>query len=257
MIRYLYPQLWNGCVGAWAPGLGATGYTLRDRSGYNNHGTLNNMDAGTDWVSSPGGGGGVSLDLDGTNDFVLFPNAPVLQIISTITISFWANIRNNGAVSTLVSKSSIGTDGEFEVFADFRSGANTLSWRPGIASNLAGFFSGFTGIWTHYAFTCNGSGSGSTVTCHRNGRSAGTITTNAARAASVNLLGVGARSGGANFASMQLDDLRVYNREIKPSEVQLLASRRGISYETIPALNYRVAASTGNRRRRLICGANC
>lgn len=38
----LYPELWRGCVGAWAPCLGPTGLTLRDWSGFGNHGTLVN-----------------------------------------------------------------------------------------------------------------------------------------------------------------------------------------------------------------------
>jgi len=46
----LFPELWDGCVGAWNPGLGPSGLTLRDWSPYKNHGTLTNMDAGTDWV---------------------------------------------------------------------------------------------------------------------------------------------------------------------------------------------------------------
>lgn len=38
----LYPELWKGCVGAWNPGLGVTGLTLRDQSGFGRHGTLTN-----------------------------------------------------------------------------------------------------------------------------------------------------------------------------------------------------------------------
>ena len=35
-----YPGLWKGLVGLWIPGLGPTGSTLRDVSGYGNHGTI-------------------------------------------------------------------------------------------------------------------------------------------------------------------------------------------------------------------------
>jgi hypothetical protein len=47
----IWPELWRGCVGAWNPGLGPTGLRLYDWSPYRNHGTLTNMDAGTDWDS--------------------------------------------------------------------------------------------------------------------------------------------------------------------------------------------------------------
>jgi hypothetical protein len=45
----------TGLVGAWCPSLGPSGYTLLDRSGQGNHGTLTNMDAASDWVGTPGG----------------------------------------------------------------------------------------------------------------------------------------------------------------------------------------------------------
>ena len=57
----------DGLIGCWSPSLGASGYRLQDRTRYGNHGTLTNMDAGTDWVASPVG---VSLDFDGVNDGV-------------------------------------------------------------------------------------------------------------------------------------------------------------------------------------------
>ena len=57
----------TGLVGAWCPSLGPSGYTLLDRSGRGNHGTLTNMDAGSDWLGMPGGW---ALDFDGTNDSV-------------------------------------------------------------------------------------------------------------------------------------------------------------------------------------------
>jgi hypothetical protein len=42
----------DGLVGYWSPWLGSSGYRLLDRTRYANHGTLTNMDAGTDWVGA-------------------------------------------------------------------------------------------------------------------------------------------------------------------------------------------------------------
>lgn len=61
------PKLWDGLVGAWMPSLGVTGETLRDVSGNGNHGTLTNMDAASDWVTTSKG---LALDFDGVNDSV-------------------------------------------------------------------------------------------------------------------------------------------------------------------------------------------
>ncbi len=43
-----YPGLWKGLVGAWVPALGVTGFTLRDVSGFNNHGTIDPV--ASSWV---------------------------------------------------------------------------------------------------------------------------------------------------------------------------------------------------------------
>jgi hypothetical protein len=250
-----YASLRQGLVGAWCPSLGASGFRLIDRSGYNNHGTLTNMDPGTDWVGS---GGKLALDFDGVDDNVQIANAPSLQVTGPITILFWANITNNGGVSTLISK-SLGSDGEFEIFADFRSGATTLAWRPGVSTNLTSFFSSFTGTWTLFSFTCDGSASGSTVTCYRNGVSAGTITTNIVRAVSSYSLAFGTRPNGINPANVRMDDVRIYNRTLTPSEINLLyTGGRGVGLLPERIKHRRkTTAATSNRRRRLICGANC
>jgi hypothetical protein len=54
------------------PSLGATGGTLRDVSGNDNHGTLTGMDAASDWVATSKG---VALDFDGFNDYIRCSNA--------------------------------------------------------------------------------------------------------------------------------------------------------------------------------------
>lgn len=46
------PGLWDGLIGSWAPTLGVTGLTLKDQSGFGNHGTLTN---GPTWVTGPDG----------------------------------------------------------------------------------------------------------------------------------------------------------------------------------------------------------
>ncbi len=46
------PGLWKGVQGLWTSSLGPTGLTLRDQSGFGNHGQLQNMDPATDYVPS-------------------------------------------------------------------------------------------------------------------------------------------------------------------------------------------------------------
>jgi len=58
------PHLWRGLIGLWAPFLGATGNTLRDWSGNNNHGTI----LGATW--GPGENGAALSFLEADNDIV-------------------------------------------------------------------------------------------------------------------------------------------------------------------------------------------
>lgn len=76
------PGLWKDCVGLWAPSLGATGLTLRDWSGFQNHGTLTN---GPTWGVF---GGRRALGFDEVNDHVLIPDAPQLDMADA-SWSFW------------------------------------------------------------------------------------------------------------------------------------------------------------------------
>mgnify|MGYP003394682368 FL=1 len=90
MRRQLHQSLRDGLVGAWSPAaqgrsIGATGYTVPDLSGLGNHGTLTNMDAATDWVTT---GGYPSLDFDGVNDHVPCGNVRV-PFLGTYSISIW------------------------------------------------------------------------------------------------------------------------------------------------------------------------
>lgn len=82
----------QGLVGAWCPSLGPSGYTLLDRSGRGNHGALTNMDAGSDWLGSPGGW---VLDFDGSNDFVNIPRPRQITAtgVTQYTVSYWVKLR--------------------------------------------------------------------------------------------------------------------------------------------------------------------
>ena len=86
-------NLLTGLVGAWCPSLGPSGYALLDRSGRGNHGTLTNMDAGSDWVGTPGGW---ALDYDGTNDYV---NCGTSRQLQPAECSYFAWIKPNATQS--------------------------------------------------------------------------------------------------------------------------------------------------------------
>lgn len=82
-----YPELWDGLIGLWAPFLGPTGEMLFDWSGYQNDGTLTNMDPATDWVGSSRGW---ALDFNGGSEWAQIPWYPDPR--SPITVAVHAKL---------------------------------------------------------------------------------------------------------------------------------------------------------------------
>lgn len=109
------PNLWRGLIGAWVPTLGPMGTTLRDVSGFGNHGTLTNMDPPNDWVI---GGNpkvpGYVLDFDGGDDDAVDLGTSLRGTELVWSISVWFMLR------TLPSDENdhriISTDGDEELF---------------------------------------------------------------------------------------------------------------------------------------------
>ena len=87
-IEYIYP-LAKGHVGYWLLNEGG-GDKVYDLSGYNNHGTLNNM-AFPSTVTSGWNPciDGIGLKFDGIDDYIDCGNDPSLDITDAITIEAW------------------------------------------------------------------------------------------------------------------------------------------------------------------------
>ena len=214
-------------MGAWAPSLGATGLTLRDESVYGNHGTLTNMDAASDWVVSGGKG---ALDFDGTDDRV----TTTLKIGSWNAISYviWVRPRITGQFQALVTNWN--SDGEvFELFISNASDFVGSSFPFGVS------FAATDNIWQHVALT-----RGSDTRLYVNGILQGTIA-NQSPISSIQNLTFGDRpTGGSYPLNGQMDDIRVYDRVLTPSEIRTLATRRGIAYESRRRLAVRSGAAS-------------
>jgi len=204
-----YASLRQGLVGAWCPSLGASGFRLIDRSGYGNHGTLTNMDPGTDWVTSGGKG---ALDFDGVNDQVNLGSSVVLDTRS-FTISFWA-AQTGGAAATM----PIGNRNTTNSYVWFRS-ANYLRMAFPVGTVEFTSVTSFVG-WSHYVLTGITSSSGlSSIGLSVNSIPQSPINVSDSTF-TVNTLGAG--YSGAFWFLGQIDDARIYNRAITATEIQLL-----------------------------------
>jgi hypothetical protein len=248
----LYPELWRGCVGAWNPGLGPTGLTLRDWSGYGNHGTLTNMDAGTDWVASQGK---YALNFDAVDDGVALQNVTITA--APFTICAWFRVADVTAYRTIFSLNAIGADSNYyalqsrgDVSGDpleflVRSSLGPVAVRTSTSV--------VAGVWQ---FACAVEASPTDHRVYLNGAGVGSSTT-ARTPTGLDTATIGLYRGSVPDGAFNgdIDDVRVFNRALSVSEIRLLATRRGIAYEMAPRRRSSSAVQF-NRRRRLLIGAS-
>lgn len=210
-INWSHP-LNRGLVGWWlALPNWNRGYTWRDLCG-RSHGTLTNMDAGTDWVTSTRGFGAV--DFDGTNDRVA---TTLGYAVSPLSATAWIYPRTFGGVSKgrifdanqgiwFIDNSGDGGLA-FNTMMYVANGANTGTFSPAniITAN----------VWQHVALTYDGT----TAQHYVNGINVGSQSPPAGSAATG--LNIGGRSidNNRNFDGM-IDDVRIFDYVMSPETVQ-------------------------------------
>ena len=210
-----YPNLWQGCVGAWCPSLGASGYRLIDRSGYNNHGTLTNMDPGTDWVPS---GGKLALDFDGTDDYVS-ASFPAIELSTQDgSISAWV-ITPSTTSGVLVS---IGNASNFNPFLTIEGSSPGVGTRNDLGGDLFSVTGGtFTSEWRLLTVVSTPT----RTTLYQNGVVVNSVTQTSTNTRTYNRFSFAVRNrigSLSGFGACLVDDARVYNRALTPSEIRLL-----------------------------------
>ena len=248
----LYPELWRGCVGAWNPGLGPTGLTLRDWSGFGNHCTLTNMDPGTDWVTSQGR---YALDFDGVND-----RASTIdwksQPLGNVNVSFGARVIFNSAASGLRIFAGFGTDaiGGRQGYYLYRTstGFPICEFGSGMGAATG---SSVLAIGQEYHFC--GTYDGATNRLYVDGVQVASAAFSTANLTGSNFF-IGCinafGTGPSYFENCKIQEASVWARTLSPNEIRILASRRGIAYELAPRRRSSSAVQF-NRRRRLLVGA--
>ncbi len=246
-----YTSLKQGLVGAWCPSLGPTGYTLLDRSGYGNHGTLTDMDAGSDWVGTQYGWG---LDFDGVNNRVIVPANDNLAPTNASYCAWIQSDSLSGTDKAFFSQSnSAGT-----IARAFRRNTDKVQFTLASASGVFRVWrsvSAITTSWTSVVLTQIGT---ATPRMYINGvessvsliASAGSIAVPSAQTLAIGYDG-GFSSTIYNFDG-RIDDCRLYSRVLSDAEIRLLANEPGIGLRNEDTTVF--FGSATNRRRRLLTG---
>ena len=136
----------DGLVGYWSAWLGSSGYRLLDRA-RSNHGTLTNMDAGTDWVGATvQGRSGFALDFDGSNDYVSFGNPSVVTSGMPLFVSAWFRTSVNANQSILAK--SVAAAAAHRFWFTTETGSVTVNGTSGASGVAATFSTNYTdGNW--------------------------------------------------------------------------------------------------------------
>lgn len=244
-----YSTLRLGLVGAWCPSLGATGYTLLDRSGRNQHGTLTNMGGQSNWVATQGS---VALAFDATNDFAsIDASVQYLTAGQPFSLSWWewpTGTGTSGFSSRLQLRSTAASFRVIRVNNDTNWNYMILGQSDNVGSMVRASGATPTGSalrkWTHFAVVGTAGPASKTPSdyvVYENGRSVAVAQAAFPLSESAQVNQIGCDSVG-RVADARMDDVRVYDRALTRSEVALLASQRGIGL--VPTRHRRARATT-------------
>jgi len=260
----LYPELWRGCVGAWNPGLGPTGLTLRDWSAYGNHGTLTSATAAATWQADQGK---YSARIDASYFDIIagLDKFAFIQNTLRFTISYWQRIDSLSARTGAIGTAAASAEKGFFIINEFGAGNGTnaayISVQYGTTGQQSvGMRSADSTLklgWQHIAITCNGSNAETQF--YIDGKQTAKVTVGGtgvlATGNSNRNLNIGRINHSASFLPYAgyLDDVRIYDRALP--DPRILSIRRGIAYEMAPRRRSSSAVQF-NRRRRLLIGAS-
>lgn len=250
----LYPELWRGCVGAWAPCLGPTGLTLRDCSGFGNHGTLTNGP-----IFRPTSGL-QSLAFDGSNDMSVCGYSSTHNTVGGAgwMISAWTHTTSNPAVGTIICRGDLANIPQQRDFFLFSTSGN---WS--IQNATGGNFpivssAGALALnrWQHVAAYCYASGSAGLIVDGKQVAN-GTLRIDVPTT-TIRFITIGRSNNGGDGYSFpwngSIGDVRLYSI-VNPEILYSLSKRPTIAYELAARRRASVQVVGFNRRRRLLVGA--
>jgi hypothetical protein len=215
------------------------------------------MDPATDWVASDGK---MALDFDGSNDYVQMPSMAWPQ--NAFSLSFHGRFRDTGDTEVPVTTYDISTGCYFQLYQN--AGAFTFRIHQVIDTTFIGRTGGApTTSWSNIVCVWTGGTTSSAIQIWQNGvrvdssdSAAGSFTAPYASRLPM-FIGMQLVITPEYKSDSQLDDIRIYNRAITPSEIALLATRRGIGLEPARNRRYAIAGSTPatpNRRNNMLVG---
>jgi hypothetical protein len=238
----------NGMVARYgfdsAPNVGV------DASGNNNNGSLSAFNAA--WFNDPTRGGVLSLTpTPGLAGSMIVGDSPSLSITGAITISAMVNINDYANFNGIVGKTASNQPASYDLYTVQGSGLPRLYRGNGAGAN--GQVSGTTpvpvGGWHHYAVTMSDAGQ---VLHYLDGTFIGGGSIATTLADTDGPMFVGSRFDGVTAFNGQIDEVRIYNRDLSgPDVLELFAASTAVPEPgMVGALALIGMSSLSVRRRR-------
>ena len=205
----LSKKLTDGLVGYWKmdEAIGSTGPALTslDSSGNGDNGT------GAGNVRQDAGKYGNGAVFDGNGDYVNLGST--INLGTQNTVSYWLSYYDSGDAVIIGNVNS-----QYATYIDGPSSSGSIYYRPDPSSGYVSVVhGGFTaGTWDYITIVRDGP----SVTFYRNGQQLGTTQTlDSNYSLVIDCFGASCNSG-TFYLDGKLDDIRVYNRVLTPSEVE-------------------------------------
>lgn len=205
----------SGLVGYWTfDGADMNGATAYDRSGQSNNGALTNGPKPVKGIS------GQALEFDGVDDYVDLPNNSILQVNDSYSVFAWAKVvgptvdanQRESVVGRYFSSDYIQYDYDLNG-GTWKFDITTLGTNPAVISITS---PSSIRAWTQVGYVYNGSN----ITVYING----TENTSAVATGESQYYNqkwqIGDNGSGPDYQfNGQIDEVRVYNRALSPSEI--------------------------------------
>jgi glucose/arabinose dehydrogenase len=201
-----------GLVAAYGFNEGS-GATTADASGNSHTGTI----SGAAWSTQ--GRFGNALSFDGVNDWVTAADSPLLDLTTGMTLEAWVfpTAHGNGTWRNVIMKERPGGEA-YNLYSNVDLNVpqvwidpNANTWLDARGTSQLPL-----NAWTHLAATFNGS----TLILYVNGVQVGSRAVSGAILTSTGALRIGGNSVWGEFFQGRIDEIRVYNRALTPSEIQ-------------------------------------
>jgi len=235
-----FPELWEGCLAAWAPCLGPTGTKLHDTSGRGAFGTLANMTPSNDLMVRDGIYAAEFSYFSGSaRPAIEIPTLASIRGRQAASISMWVMLKLAPSVQAALYYEPTSSDG-FTKFGLFQSTTNQIVFvgrDTASGSSFAITATPTAGAWVHVCGTYNATTD--LMELFFNGVSAGTnVTAKGALhdSAPASVMAIGAFTQNTSPAlqytcSAFIDDVRINAKIFSRSEIRTLASSRGIAFQ--------------------------